>query len=193
MASVPSPFLTPEQYLEIDSRAELPSEYYDGVMYPIEATSVRHSDIQFNFRLAIRKRFNSASPCKSVGPTVRAKLPNSRYAYPDIIVVCGKMDLDDKKYDTILNPTVIVEILSPSTGDFDRGGKAELYRALPSLKDYVIVAQDRPRVEWYARQGERRWILEELTGTDAVLRLDSIGVEIPLTEIYEGVNFDPEA
>ena len=176
-----------ELYLELDSQAELPSEYYDGVMYPIEAASLRHSRIQQSIsRLVFRALGNS--PCQVHGPTVRVRLPNKRYAYPDLLVVCGKIELE--KYDTVLNPVVIVEILSPSTGDFDRGGKADLYRAMASVRDYVIIAQDRPLVQRYTRQPGEKWLLEIFESLDAVLRLESIGADVPLSEIYERVDFD---
>ena len=159
MASAPSPLLlSPEQYLEIDSRAELPSEFYDGVMYPIEATSFRHGDIQSNLGTFVKLALRD-SPCYSYGPAIRLKLPNQRYTYPDLFVVCGKTEREDKKYDTALNPVVIFEVLSPSTGDFDRGGKADLYRAMPTVRDYVIIAQDEVLVQRYARQDGDKWLL----------------------------------
>jgi len=193
MASQTSPLLSPEQYLEIDSRAERPSEYYDGVMYPIEATSLRHGRIQQNIAFGLRQRLQGPSPCEAHGPTIRVKLPNKRYAYPDVVVVCGKIEVDAKKYDTVLNPTVVVEILSPSTADFDRGAKANLYRAIPTLRDFVIVAQDRMLVQLYKRQQDDVWTLLQFSQADSRLPLDSIGVQFALQEIYERVEFDPEA
>lgn len=191
MASLPSPLLSPEQYLELDSRSDRPSEYYDGVMYQIEATTANHSRIQGNLSGYLRQIFRK-TPCESLGPTIRVLLPNKRYAYPDILVVCGKISFDDKAYQTVLNPGVIIEVLSPSTEDFDRGGKADLYRGIASLKEYVIVAQDRILVQRYTRTGERQWTLREFSQADEVLRLDSVNVDIPLSEIYERVEFEPE-
>ena len=186
--------MTVEQYLEWDSCAERPSEYYDGVMYPIEATSFRHGRIQQNLTFGIRRRFDEASSsCEVLGPTIRVRLPNKRYAYPDVVIVCGQIERDDKKYDTLLNPTAIVEVLSPSTADFDRGGKADLYRAISTLKEYVIVAQDRMLVQRYGRQGEEDWHLQQLSRPESLLRLESIGVEIQLREIYKRVDFESEA
>ena len=191
MVSLPSPLLSPEQYLEIDSRAELPSEYYDGVMYPIEATTFRHDDIQSNLSGFVKPALRN-STCHSHGPTVRVRLPNKRYAYPDLFVVCGKIEREDKKYDTALNPVVIFEVLSPSTGDFDRGGKADLYRAIPTVRDYVIIAQDEVLVQRYARQEAGKWLLETFDSIADILHLDSIGLKIPLSEIYLGVDFSGE-
>jgi Uma2 family endonuclease len=163
-------------------------------MYPVDAASVWHSEIQLNFVTGLRQRFKSTGrSCKAVGPNVRVELPNKRYACPDIVVVCGKLEFDGNKRDTILNPIALIEILSPSTGDFDRGGKADLCREIPSLRDYIVVAQDRPRLDWYSRQGERRWTLEGLWGLEAVLKLESIGVEISLSEIFDGLEFDQES
>ena len=189
MASSRSPFLSSEQYLELDSRAELPSEYYDGVMYPIEATTFRHGDIQMNTSRVVQLALLD-SPCRAKGPTIRVKLPNQRYAYPDLFVVCGKIEREDKKYDTALNPVVIFEVLSPSTGDFDRGGKADSYRAMPSVREYVIIAQESLFLQRYSRQDAGKWLLETFDSIDAILRLESIGIEVPLSEIYRGVEFD---
>ena len=187
MSSLPSPLVSRELYLELDSQAEVPSEFYDGVMYPIVATSMRHSVIQLNVAGSVRQALRGSS-CQTLGSTVRVRLPNHRYAYPDLLVVCGKIELE--KYDTVLNPVVIVEILSPSTGDFDRGGKADLYRAMATVRDYVIIAQDRLLVQRYTRQPGEKWLLEIFESVDAVLRLESIGVAVPLSEIYERVDFD---
>lgn len=192
MASLPSPLLSPEQYLELDSRSDRPSEYYDGVMYPIEATTFNHSRICIDLSSILGQKLRNTS-CEALGPTVRVLLPNKRYAYPDVLIVCGKLERDDAKYQTALNPIAIMEVLSPSTEDFDRGGKADLYRGIPSLKEYVILAQDRILVQRYTKRGERHWNLQEFTEADEVLRLESVNVDIPLHQIYERVEFDPPA
>jgi Uma2 family endonuclease len=189
MASAPSPILSPEQYLKIDSRAEQPSEYYDGVMYPVGATTFRHTQIQYRLANFLDQALRDAS-CEVGGRGVRVLLPNRRYAYPDVVAVCGGVEYEDKKYKTVVNPTLLVEVLSPSTGDFDRGGEADMCRAIPSLRDYLIIAQDHPRVQHFAlRNG--KWIWEELTEMDAVVHFESIGVRIRLAEIYDRIRFDP--
>ena len=190
MASVPTPFLRPQDYLELDSHAERPSEYYDGAIYPIEATTLNHSRILVKLTRFLDQALEG-KPCEVMGPTVRVRLPNKRYAYPDVLVVCGKIELDSPDYQTVLNPAAVIEVLSPSTQDFDRGGKADLYRGIPTVKEYVIVAQDRLFVQRYTRQAEHRWSLDEFTGPDAVLRLESAEVDIPVREIYERVEFEP--
>jgi hypothetical protein len=111
------------------------------------------------------------------------------YTYPDVTVVCGEPQFEDAEVDTLLNPTVLVEVLSPSTADYDRGGKATHYRSLPSLQEYVLISQDRALVEHYARQGPDQWLLTERHSLDDTLVLNSIHCRLPLAEIYLKVRF----
>ena len=122
--------------------------------------------------------------------TCRVRCEASRlYTYPDVVVACGEPRFEDEELDTLLNPTVIVEVLSPSTEGYDRGRKFELYRRLESLREYVLIAQDRVHVERYTKQGEF-WVLAEEQQIDRTLRLESIGCEIPLAEVYDRVRFE---
>jgi Uma2 family endonuclease len=109
-----------------------------------------------------------------------------------VIVVCGERKFYEKQKDTLFNPTVIIEVLSKSTQDYDRGQKFEHYRALDSLQEYITVAQDRVHVEHYARQNDNRWLLTEMNASDAVLRLPSLGCEILLTDVYEDIELPNE-
>ncbi|MBI4535905.1 MAG: Uma2 family endonuclease, partial [Ignavibacteriae bacterium] len=109
------------------------------------------------------------------------------YTYPDVIVVCGDPRYLDDKRDTLLNPCLIIEVLSDSTENYDRGRKFEHYRSLDSLKEYVLVAQDKPHVEVFVRQGDRRWVLSEFSREDDVIALDSVACSLPLKEIYHKV------
>ena len=190
VAALPTPYLTPEQYLEIDRHAELPNEYSDGLMYPIENTSLRHGRILTNLIRSLCNRLVD-SPCEVVSSTVRVRIPGTKkYTYPDLIVTCGAADLEDSEADTLLNPTVLFEILSPNTADYDRGTKAEWYRTIPSLKAYVVVAQDRIAVTRFKREGEHTWLVNDLYGTDESLDIDSIGCSFPLAEIYRKIELD---
>ncbi|HEX2094077.1 MAG TPA: Uma2 family endonuclease [Longimicrobiaceae bacterium] len=109
------------------------------------------------------------------------------YVYPDVTVVCGGPQLEDEHFDTLLNPTLIVEVLAPSTAGYDRGEKWEMYRRIPSLKDYLLVSQTEPRVERYTRQGEGLWLFSETNGLDSILQIDSIGCTLALRDVYERV------
>jgi Uma2 family endonuclease len=131
-----------------------------------------------------------AGPCKVVTSDLRFKVDASGlYAYPDIVFVCDPPQFEDEVVDTLLNPRVIVEVLSDSTEKYDRGLKFANYRQLPSLREYVLVAQDRPLVERYVRQDGATWVLTEFAGTEQTFAFGSIDVKIPLADIYRGVQF----
>jgi Uma2 family endonuclease len=119
--------------------------------------------------------------------------PTGLYTYPDVTVVCGEPEFEDAEVDTLLNPKVLVEVLSPSTADYDRGGKFTHYRRLPSLQEYVLISQDRPLVEHYVRQGRDEWLLTEQSSLQDTLILPSIQCQLPLPEIYLKVQFAPDA
>ena len=184
MGALPCPLLTIEQYLELDRCSERHSEFHDGEMFPIETSGLNHGRIGINLTKAIDSGLEN-KPCQLIGSTVRVRIPNSiRYAYPDLIVACGVLEFEDQKRDTLLNPTVLIEILSPSTEGFDRGEKFALYRTIPSFQEYILVSQNRVLVERFRRQNEHNWHFEEITDLDASLRIESLGIAIPAREIY---------
>ena len=192
MAAFSAPLLTPEQYLELDRRAERRSEFHDGQMFPIEASTLSHVRIQGNLYRALRDVLTESSPCEVLMSSLRVRIPlNKGYTYPDLIVACGKLELEDNEQDTLTNPTVLFEVLSPSTAGFDSGEKFRLYRSLPSFKEYVLVSQNRVLVEHYLREGTRNWRFEVITELDATLRLSSISVDIPMREIYQRIDLAP--
>ena len=115
------------------------------------------------------------------------------YTYPDLIVVCGDRRFADDQNDTLLNPTLVVEVLSPSTEGYDLGKKFEYYRLVDSLAEYVTVAQDRPHVEHHVRQPDNRWLLEEAGRLEDTLHLPSIGCDLALADVYDGVDLSAEA
>lgn len=190
MASIPDPRINPVEYLRRERLAEEKSEFADGYVYAMSGASVPHNYIASNLMVIIGSALKG-SPCKPLGSDMRTRTPSSRFfTYPDLVIVCGQPELHDEQKDTLLNPTVIIEILSPSTEKWDRGGKFARYQSIPSLQDYVLVSQDIPRVERFSRNGEE-WTLANSEGLEATLRLPSVGIEISLAEIYEDVEFDP--
>jgi Uma2 family endonuclease len=189
MSLQPRPRLTPEDYLAIERSAEVKSEYFDGEIFAMAGASEPHNLIVINtireLSIQLKKR-----PCKVYANDMRVKVSlTGLFAYPDVVVVCGKTHFDDSHLDTLLNPTLIVEVLSDSTEAYDRGRKFEHYRKLESLAEYVLIAQHRPHVESYRRQPEQRWVLTESDGLDGSLRLDAIDCELALAEIYDKVEF----
>ena len=178
------PRLTPEDYLAIERSAEYKSEYLDGEIFAMTGASRAHNTIVLNIGSEIRQHLKNR-PCKAYVNDMRVKVsPTGLYTYPDVIVVCGKEQFDDAHLDTLLNPTLIIEVLSDSTEAYDRGRKFEHYRHLDSLVEYVLIAQHRPHVESFRRQLDQHWLLTECNGLDGTLRLQSIDCDLALAEIY---------
>jgi Uma2 family endonuclease len=193
MSAAPKPFLSPEEYLARERRAETKSEYYDGEIFAVAGGSEEHSIIAVNVAGALNFRL-ADRPCKVYNSDMRVQVDqDGPYAYPDVSVVCGEAEFADEKRDTLLNPTVLVEVLSPTTEAWDRGGKFERYQQMASLQEYVLIAQDRPRVERYARQGDDQWLLTVAVGLERVLSLSSVGCELALAEVYRKVAFPEDA
>ena len=181
------PRLTPEDYLAIERSAEFKSEYFDGEIFAMAGASRAHNAIVLNVGSEIRQHLKNRS-CKAYVNDMRVKVnPTGLYAYPDVIVVCGKEQFEDTHLDTLLNPTLIIEVLSDSTEAYDRGRKFEHYRHLDPLVEYVLIAQQRPHIESYRRQPDQQWLLTECSGLDATLRLQSIDCDLALAEIYAKV------
>jgi Uma2 family endonuclease len=180
--------LTEEEYFALDSAAEIRSEYYDGAMYAMAGGSPKHSLITVNLAAELRQALKRG-PCRVYSVDLRVRADRSSYTYPDIAVVCGDPRLAENNKNTLINPTVLVEVLSPSTESHDRGLKFIRYRQLESLKEYVLVSQDQPRVETYLRQPSGSWLLSEFTALDSSAAFESLECKIPLAEIYHQVIF----
>jgi Uma2 family endonuclease len=190
-----SKFLTPEEYLALDRQSEEKSEYWDGEMFLMTGASRRHNLIVLNVGGELREQLKER-PCEVYPSDMRVRIPNTaRYAYPDVSVVCEEPQFEDEETDVLLNPTLIVEVLSASTEAYDRGKKLDSYRTIPSLQECVLIAQDEYHVYVYTRQPDNRWLLSEADDVNEVLSLDSIGCRLPLAEVYRKVKIaeaDPE-
>jgi Uma2 family endonuclease len=174
---------TPEQYLALERKATVRSEYLDGCISPMAGASRLHNLIAGNLYREVSARLRDR-PGEAYVSDMRVRVgPAGLYTYPDVVAVGGEPQFEDAELDTLLNPTMIAEVLSPSTEADDRGDKFASYRRLASLREYVLIAQDRVRVERYVRRGEE-WVLTELSGLDETLRLDSIDCDVSLREIY---------
>jgi Uma2 family endonuclease len=192
MSAVPKPDLTPEEYLAIERKAETKHEFYRGEMFAMVGGSRPHNQITVNIGGELRNRLRDGD-CIVYSSDQRVKVSAAGlYTYPDVTVQCSHPEFEDEQEDTLLNPLVLFEVLSPSTADYDRGGKFALYRQLPSLQQYVLVSQDRTAVEHYVRETDH-WLFSELTGQEAVLPLPSLQCDLPLAEIYLKVQFKEDA
>ena len=157
----------------------------------MSGASRKHNLIATNVAGELRERLRERE-CEVYQGDMRVRVsPTGLYTYPDVTVVCGKPEFEDAEVDTRLNPKVLAEVLSPTTADYDRGGKFTHYRRLPSLHEYVLLSQDRPLVEHYVRQGQDEWLLTERSSLQDTLVLPSIRCQLPLSEIYLKVRFAP--
>jgi Uma2 family endonuclease len=192
MSSQPSTFLTPEEYLEIERRAERKSEYFQGEMFAMAGASLEHAEIIINLARELSQRLKGR-PCHVYSTDVRLRVdPTGLYTYPDVMVICGDPQLADERRDTVVNPVLIVEVLSESTEAYDRGKKFEQYRTLPSLREYLLVAQDAPRIDQWIRQPDDNWLRAETKGRGASIQLASVDCVLPLAEVYDKIEWPAE-
>ncbi len=183
--------LSPEEFLEAERRAETKHEYYDGEIVALSGASLPHNRIVANLIAALHPQLRDTT-CSVFPSDLRVWNPARRsYTYPDVVVVCGEPQASDERRDVLLNPTLLIEVLSESTESRDRGEKAEGIRRLESLQEYLLVSQAEVRVERYRRYGERQWMLTEALDRGDVLELDSIGCTLALQDVYQNVLGDP--
>ena len=191
MSSLPRPHYTPEQYLEMDRKAEHRSEYVNGEIVAMAGASREHNLIVTNLvrELSLRLR---GQPCETYSNDMRVKISPVRYTYPDVVIACSHPQFLEGKLDTLTNPSVIIEVLSSTTQNDDRSWKFAHYRRLAALTDYVMLSQYQPFAEHYTRQSDNQWVLRELSGLEAVLQLPFIGSALSLTDNYERIEFTPD-
>jgi len=187
MAAHPQPRLSVEEYLELERTSEVRHEYYDGELFAMVGASEAHALIVTNLVGELRNQLRGR-PCRIYANDVRVQVADTGlYTYPDVIVVCqGPKFFETEHRNTLLNPTLIAEVLSESTEAYDRGKKFDHYRTLESLTDYLLVAQDEAKIEHFTRHREG-WLLTVAKGLDGALSLPSIDCELRLAELYEWV------
>lgn len=186
-----------EEYLESERKAETRSELIDGEIYAMSGESGRHGDISMNLAGIIQQQLRGTNCRGRIKDTkVKSGILQTRFgkgmiSYPDLVVICGEPEYHDKHKDIVLNPTVVIEVLSYSTEEFDRGVKFIRYRNFnETLTDYILVSQDEAHVEHYLRQPNGDWLLKEYDGLEKKFRVDSINCVLNLAEIYERVEFE---
>lgn len=178
--------MTPDEYLILERRAETKSEFLDGEMFAMTGASRRHNLLAGNLYASLRTQLRERG-CEIYFSDMRVKVSETGlYVYPDVVAVCGDPQFEDAEVDTLLNPKVIVEVLSKTTEDYDRGTKFLHYRTLSSLAEYILVAQDQIHVEHYVRQSES-WLLTETGRRENVIELPSVGARLALADIYDRV------
>ena len=186
MATEPLQRLTPKEYLARERIAATKSEYVDGMLVAMTGATRTHILITVNIVREISHQLRGR-PCEVYSQDMRVRITEGgMYAYPDVVVTCGTPEFEDAEFDVLLNPTLIVEVLSGTTEGYDRGLKFARYRQRASLQDYVLVAQERTSVERYSRQGAQ-WVLTEASGIDDLMKLPSAGCILALRDVYDKV------
>ncbi|HEX5708013.1 MAG TPA: Uma2 family endonuclease [Pyrinomonadaceae bacterium] len=180
-------YVTPAAYLADERRSEHRSEYFDGEVVAMTGASRKHNLIALNVAAELRAQLRGRD-CETYVSDMRVRIPSANiYTYPDVVVVCGEPSFEDAEVDTLLNPTLIVEVLSKSTADYDREAKFTNYRTLSTLTEYFLVSQDERHVTRHARQPDGRWLASDVSGPDDSVELSSVGCVLRLREIYERV------
>ncbi len=188
MASSPIHKLTEEQYLAIEETAEVKSEFYDGEMFAMSGGTAPHARLQADMLFELMSRLRGG-PYEVLSADMGIRVNKTRlHTYADGLVACDAPRFANKKR-TLLNPKVLIEVLSPSTEKYDRGRKFQHYRQIESLSDYILVSQEEMRIEHYTRLDDNTWQLRDHSHSGAELKIDSIGVSIPLAAIYRRVEF----
>jgi Uma2 family endonuclease len=182
---------TVQEYLAFERASEEKHEYFDGEIFLMAGAKRNHNLVMANTLSSLHTQLRQ-SPCQVYPSDMRVRMTATKYVYPDISIVCEPPQFEDSELDILLNPLVVIEVLSPSTEKFDRGAKAQAYRALPSLMAYLLIAQDKPHIELYTRRDDGNWLLSEAAGLDAAIALPLISCALALAEVYEKVHFDAE-
>ena len=187
MSAQPLPFYTPEQYLELEERSDHKSDYLSGQIFAMAGGSPEHSAIGSNL---CREMGNllKRGPCQVFNSDLRVTIMQSGLmTHPDVTVICGEQHRHPLDKNSIINPTVLFEVLSPSTEAYDRGEKWAHYRQMDSLQEYILVSQNKARMEQYVRQDDGSWKFTAVAGLAASLLLPSLGCSLPLAEVYDKV------
>lgn len=190
MIAQPKISFTEEQYLHQERHSSIKHEFYAGDIYAMAGASEQHNLISMNIAGILRTHLRG-SGCRAYPSDMRLKIANTGlYTYPDFAVVCGQSQfIDTEKRDTILNPILLIEILSASTERYDRGAKFSHYRTIQTLQEYVLIAQDSYHIECFSRQTDDTWLLSEAAGRRSSIELASIKLLLALEEVYEDVPF----
>ena len=192
MSTAEKRFISSQEYLTIERASEIRHEYYNGEMFAMSGASLAHNTIAGNIFAVFREQF-AARDCQAFIADMRVKVDRKGlYTYPDVVTACEPR-FEDEELDTLINPRVIVEVLSKSTEDYDRGTKFEMYRRLPTLQDYVLVSQDKMHVEHFQRQPDGRWILEEFDSPERTVAFETSNCILHVADVDTKVSFDQES
>jgi Uma2 family endonuclease len=191
MSTAPQRHYTEAEYLAFDRASEIKHEFYRGEIFALSGASRQHNRINFNLSACLHGQLKDRD-CDAYANDMRVKVQSTiLYTYPDIVVTCNEPRFLDSNVDTLLNPQIVIEVLSDSTERYDRGKKFEHYRTIPSLREYVLVSQDRAHIDRFSLNEQGQWVLDDASGLDAVIELTTISCRLPLAEVYAKVEFPP--
>ncbi|MEP7110021.1 MAG: Uma2 family endonuclease [Ferruginibacter sp.] len=183
-------YISEKDYLIAERKAFEKHEYYKGEIFAMSGASFPHNDIFSNLFADLGSKLKGKS-CRPYGSDLRIHIPsNTLYTYPDISIICGEKESTDDQFDTATNPSVIIEILSKSTKDYDKGSKFTLYRAIETLKEYILVDSTNISVEKFIRLTDNSWQLTEYKFLTDAFSISTVDIKILLSDIYEGLKFD---
>ena len=187
MASQPITPITLKEYIDIERRSEYKSEYIEGEVVAMTGASRSHNLIVANLTRELGQQLKGR-PCELYPSDMRVKAPSGlSYTYPDVVIACGEPRFEDEHVDTLLNPTLIIEVLSQSTESYDRGKKFAYYRTIESLREVLFIAQSEYKIEQYVKQAVGRWMLSEIGSLEAIIELPSLKCVLALNEVYDRV------
>jgi len=187
MSTQPEHRYSPSEYLEMERRADYKSEFFDGEIFAMTGATRKHNLISMNIGAAFHQQLRRRN-CETYMNDMRVRVsPTGLYTYPDVVIVCDAPDFDDERHDTLLNPAVIVEVLSESTASYDRGRKFEHYRSLTCFQEYLLVHQDRMYIEHYMRRTDTTWLFSEYRRPDDEIMIEAADCRLRLADIYEKV------
>lgn len=190
MSALPKIKYTIEEYIELEKSSEERYEYFAGEVFAMAGGSLEHAIIATNIAGSLNNKLNGKN-CRAINSDMRVKVPaDPPYRYPDVTVVCGEPVTEKYLGQVMLvNPVLLVEVLSPTTKDYDKDEKFLGYQSITSFQEYLLVAQERPHVTRYVRQADNQWVRSDFIGLDSAVELKSLGVTLQLSEIYQGVAF----
>ena len=182
-------YITEKEYLATEREALEKHEYYKGEIFAMSGTSLKHSVIVDNLMYDLRKKLKKKG-CRPFSSNTRTHIPkNTLYTYPDILIICGKPITTDDDFDTITNPCIIIEVLSKSTRDYDKGGKFTLYRDIPTLQEYILVDSEKVGVEKFVKNNDGSWQLTEYKTLNDSFVIDTTATTVELADVYEDIDF----
>ena len=190
LTSSPPKTISLEEYRNLETIAEVKHEYHDGEIIEMTGVSINHNSILINLIVLLKLALRGTN-YRLQSSDLRLWIPQyNRGLYPDLMLIAGEPLLSDNRNDEILNPCLIIEVLSPSTSGYDRGDKFRYYRSIPQLNQYLLVSQGEILIESYSKTSENNWLLQEYTPARGIISLDSLGISLNLADIYEGIDFN---